>query len=87
MTLILHARGVKINEEEVLLDLKGPFGWGETERIKNSGEKIDIMGVWLRREGKNGKLVGPMCFLSLPTKIISLQFREENKGERNSCKQ
>ena len=28
MTLILHASGVKINKEEVLLDLKGPFGWG-----------------------------------------------------------
>ena len=26
MTLILRASGVKINEEEVLLDLKSPFG-------------------------------------------------------------
>ena len=41
----------KINEEEVLLDLQGPYGWDETERIENSGEKIDFMGVWLERRG------------------------------------
>ena len=51
--------------------------------IANSGEKIDFMGFWLERR-KNGKLVGFMFFFSLPTKIISLQFWEENKGERNN---
>jgi len=52
MKLILHASGVKINEEEVMLDLKGLFGCDEIERIENSGEKIDFMGVWLERREK-----------------------------------
>ena len=40
MTLILHASRVKINEEEMLLDLKGPFGWGETEMIEIVERKL-----------------------------------------------
>ena len=61
MTLILHASGVKINEEEVFLDLKGPFGQDETERIENSEEKIDFMDVWLERRVK-WKISGAYVF-------------------------
>ena len=38
------------------IETKGPFGWGETRRIENTGEKsrgkTDFMDVWLKRMGR-----------------------------------
>ena len=51
---------------------------GETEKIKNRKEiKVErklILWVFSWREGEDEKLVGLKCFLSCPTKIVSLQF-------------
>jgi len=41
--------------------------------------------VFSWKEDDDGKLVGPMCFFPLPTKILSLQFGVKIEGKGNQC--
>ena len=86
MTLILHASRVKLTKRRCYLTFRVRMV-GTKQRGQKIVERKLILWVFGWREGKNGKLVGLMCFFPLPTKIISLQFWKENKGERNSCRQ